>query len=211
MLKARSEVRLVPSLAEITILENVPTFEEVGVPVSAPVDVLNAAQLGRFAIDQVSVRPSGSEPVGRNEYALPTVTEVAGVPLTTGARLVVPPLDLATTAMENAGKLAVPVALLTEMRMFEYVPGVVGVAPSRRPVYTENLAHAGLLTMENRSVDAATAGSRAVGWKLYQEFVPKLVYGVPEIVGAASTTLLIKVSAQTSAKNSADTPKAGAR
>ena len=65
MLNARSEVRLVPSLAVIVTLENVPTFDALGVPVSAPVVVLKEAQLGRLAIDQVSARPSGSEPVGR--------------------------------------------------------------------------------------------------------------------------------------------------
>ncbi len=80
------------------------TCAAVGVPVSAPVEVLNAAQLGRFVIDQVSARPSGSEPVGRNEYALPAVTDVGGVPLRTGGRLVVPPLRTRHDVMENAGR-----------------------------------------------------------------------------------------------------------
>ena len=149
MLNDGSEVRFVPSLALIAMPEYVPTCEAVGVPVRAPEEVLNVAQLGRFVIDHVSVRPSGSEPVGRKAYALPAVTEVDGVPLNTGGRLVVPPLVLLVrVVIENAGSVAVPVALLTVMRMFDQVPGVAGVAPSIFPEYTENCAHEGLLTME---------------------------------------------------------------
>ena len=104
-----------------------------------------------------------------------------------------------------------PVALLTEIRMFEYVPMFLPVGPSSSPVYTENLAHAGLLTMEKRSVDALTLGSLAVGLKLYQELLPNVVFGVPEIVGAASAAPPGKVSAQTLAKKKASAPKTGAR
>jgi hypothetical protein len=149
MLKDGSEVRLVPSLALIVMPEYVPTCAAVGVPVSAPEEVLNVAHAGRFVIDQVSVRPSGSEPVGRNAYALPAVTEVGGVPLSTGGRLVEPPLlPERDEVIENAGKVAVPVALFTVMRMFDQVPGVAGTTPSIFPEYTENTAHEGLLTME---------------------------------------------------------------
>jgi hypothetical protein len=111
--------------------------------------------------------------------------------------------------MENAGNVAVPVLLLTVIRMFDQVPVVGPVAPSRRPLYTENCAQLGLLTIEYRSVDWATAGSRAVGRKLYQELVPKLVLGVPVIVGAASATLLRNMKAQRKAKKIPDAPKAG--
>jgi hypothetical protein len=141
---------LVPSLALIAIPEYVPTCEAVGVPVSAPLAVLNVAQAGRFVIAHVSVRPSGSEPVGRNAYALPAVTDVAGVPLRTGGRLVVlpPVLPERVDVIENAGKEAVPVALLTVITIFDQVAGVAGTVPSIFPEYTEKTAHDGLLTME---------------------------------------------------------------
>lgn len=113
--------------------------------------------------------------------------------------------------MANAGRLAVPVLLRTEIRMLDQVPVVAGVAPCRRPVVTENDAQLGLLTIEYRSVEAATAGSRADGWKLYQELVPKRGFAEPEIVGAASATLLRNIRAQTKAKKIPDAPKAGAR
>lgn len=97
--------------------------------------------------------------------------------------------------------------------MLDHVAGVAGVGPSSLPVYTENVAHAGLFTMEKRSVDAATAGSRAVGVKLYQEFTPNAVFGAPEIVGAASATLLRNMRPLANkAKNIANAPpEMGAR
>lgn len=128
MLNARSEVRLVPSLALITMFEYVPTCDEFGVPVNAPVLVLKLAQLGRLLMDHVSERPSGSDPLGRNEYALPETTDVDGVPLTVGARL--PPELLGRCVLiENAGSDAVPVELRTEIRMFDQVAAAVGVPP----------------------------------------------------------------------------------
>ena len=94
---------------------------------------------------------------------LPTVTDVGGVPLTVGARLVVlpppvsppvlpPPVPGAVreAAIANAGNVAVPVLLRTVMRMFDQVPSVFGM-PSSRPVYTENCAQPGRLTMEYRN------------------------------------------------------------
>ena len=48
-LNAGSEVRLVPSLALITMLEYVPTFDAVGVPVNAPLVVLKVAQARSIA------------------------------------------------------------------------------------------------------------------------------------------------------------------
>ena len=82
-------------------------------PVNAPLVVLKLAQLGRLVIDQVSVRPSGSEPLGRNAYALPYTTDLDGVPLSTGGRFVV---ELARiVVIENAGSLVVPVLLRTEI------------------------------------------------------------------------------------------------
>lgn len=40
-----------PSLTEITTPEDVPLLADVGVPVSAPFEVLNAAQVGLLAIE----------------------------------------------------------------------------------------------------------------------------------------------------------------
>jgi hypothetical protein len=125
--------------------------------------------------------------------------------------LVVEPLGT-YVRIEKAGSDAEPVLLRTEMTMFDQVPAVGGVAPSSLPVYTENVAHDGLLMIEKRSVDAATAGSRAVGVKLYQPFTPKVVLGVPEIVGAASTTLLRSMRPKIKTKNLANAPpEMGAR
>jgi hypothetical protein len=56
----------VPSLTEITMLENVAVVPTGGVPLKRPVAVVNVAQLGRPAIANVSVLPSGSLAVGTN-------------------------------------------------------------------------------------------------------------------------------------------------
>ena len=74
-----------PSLALMTMFEYVATFAVEGVPDSRPVDVLNVAQEGRFAIENVSVSPSGSVAVGWKLYAAPAITEGAGVPEIVGA------------------------------------------------------------------------------------------------------------------------------
>jgi len=63
--KAGSEAPAAPSLTPITMLEKLPV--DVGVPVSRPVLELKVAQLGRFAIVNVNVLPSGSLAVGVNE------------------------------------------------------------------------------------------------------------------------------------------------
>ncbi len=62
-----SEADAVPSLTEIVMLANVPTFAEVGVPVSWPVVVLNEAHAGLFVIENVSAPPRGLDAVGVNE------------------------------------------------------------------------------------------------------------------------------------------------
>jgi hypothetical protein len=75
------------------MFEYVPTLAAAGVPDNLPLLVLKVAHAGLLLIDQVSARPSGSEPDGVNEYALPATTELAGEPETVGARLlVVPPV-----------------------------------------------------------------------------------------------------------------------
>jgi hypothetical protein len=53
-----------PSLTLITMLLNVPTLLEVGVPCSRPVVVLNVAHDGAFVIENVKGLPSGSLAVG---------------------------------------------------------------------------------------------------------------------------------------------------
>jgi hypothetical protein len=62
---AGNEALADPSLTLIAMLAKLPAA--VGVPASRPVVVLNAAQLGRFAIANVSVPPSGSLAVGVKE------------------------------------------------------------------------------------------------------------------------------------------------
>jgi hypothetical protein len=57
----------------------------VGVPENCPVDVLNAAHAGLFAIENLSVSPLASVALGRNAYAPPAFTDVAGEPLIVGA------------------------------------------------------------------------------------------------------------------------------
>ena len=42
--------------------------------------MLNAAQAGLFVMENDMLRPAGSFAVGVNEYAVPAVTLVAGVP-----------------------------------------------------------------------------------------------------------------------------------
>ena len=70
MLNAGSAVGVLtlPSLTLITMPVVVPTFAAVGVPVRAPVAVLNCAHDGLFTIVNVSVSPlSASLAVGVNE------------------------------------------------------------------------------------------------------------------------------------------------
>lgn len=55
-----------PSLTLMTMFEYVPMLPVLGVPVSAPVEVLNEAHDGRFAIENRSVSPSASATLGRN-------------------------------------------------------------------------------------------------------------------------------------------------
>ena len=55
-----------------------------GVPDKRPVVVLNVAQVGLFAIENVSAFPSGSEALGWNAYAWSAVADVGGVPDMTG-------------------------------------------------------------------------------------------------------------------------------
>ena len=90
---------------------NVPTLAAAGVPCSRPVVVLNVAQLGWFVMLNVSVPPSASPAVGVNEYCVPTVAVVAGVPEIVGRMF-----DEAT-AIENSGNGVDAVPSLTLMTM----------------------------------------------------------------------------------------------
>jgi len=94
--KGASEALAVPSDTEIvTPLKVMPAKLLLGVPDKRPVVVLNVAQAGLLATENVSVFPSASVALGWKSYGWPAVTDVGGVPLITGARLPV------TTLIEN--------------------------------------------------------------------------------------------------------------
>ena len=67
MEKAAREALCVPSLTDMVMFESVPASALEGVPVSAPVVLLNEAQEGLLLIMKVSVPPLGSEVVGVKE------------------------------------------------------------------------------------------------------------------------------------------------
>src|ERR1044072_5296952 len=72
IVNAGSEADRRPSVTAMMMFENVPAA--VGVPLKRPVAVSNVAQLGRFWIVKPRVVPaSGSDAVGVNEYAEPTL------------------------------------------------------------------------------------------------------------------------------------------
>ena len=77
---ASSDADALPSLTLITIPLYVPTSLADGVPLSCPVAMLNVAQAGLFVIENDRVLPDGSVAVGVNEYAVPAVALVGGVP-----------------------------------------------------------------------------------------------------------------------------------
>jgi hypothetical protein len=90
---------------------NVPMFAATGVPCRRPVVVLNVAQLGLFAMLNVSVPPSASLAVGVNEYCVPTVAVVGGDPVIVGG------MFDAATVIENAANGVDAVPSLTLMTM----------------------------------------------------------------------------------------------
>ena len=159
IVKAARLAEALPSDTEITMFEVLPTLAAAGVPLRRPVDVLKLAHDGLLVIENVRVCPSGSEAVGVNEYACPTVTEVAGVPLMVGAPL------LAATEIANAGSDALAAPSVTEITIFEVLPTLAAAGvPLSRPVDVLKLAHDGLLVIEN--VRAWPSGSDALGVKL---------------------------------------------
>jgi hypothetical protein len=103
----------------------------------------------------VSVSPSGSLAVGVNEYEVPCITLVAGVPEIVGGRFG------CVTTIENAASDADAWPSLTLIAMFAKVPAALGV-PCSRPVVVLNVAQLGLFATLNVSVVPAS-GSLAVG------------------------------------------------
>ena len=65
--KAASDADWAPSLTLMRMPEYVPTFEAVGVPLSAPVAELKLVHDGRFCAEKVSVAPLGPLAEGLNE------------------------------------------------------------------------------------------------------------------------------------------------
>jgi hypothetical protein len=127
-----------------------------GVPCTRPVVVLNVAQLGLFVMLNVSVPPSPSLAVGVNEYCVPTVAVVGGVPEIVGG------MFDEVTAIENSGNGVDAVPSLTLMTMLLYVlmwvaPGV----PCSVPFVGLNVAQVGRFAIEK--VSALPSGSEAVG------------------------------------------------
>ena len=90
---------------------NVPTFGRRACPAAGPFVVLNVAQPGLFVMLNVSVPPSASLAVGVNEYCVPTVAVVGGVPEIVGGVF-----DEATV-IENAGSGVDALPSLTLMTM----------------------------------------------------------------------------------------------
>jgi hypothetical protein len=80
MAKGPTELVSVPSLTVMVMSSVVPTCATSGVPVSAPVCVLNCAHDGAFETVKVRVSLSASLTAGANEYAWPTCTEGEGTP-----------------------------------------------------------------------------------------------------------------------------------
>jgi hypothetical protein len=140
------------------------------------------AHAGLFVMVKFRLSPSASETVGLNEYGCPTLAEVTGVPLITGARFGGSTVPEDLTAIEKAGRDTVVVPSDTAMTMLEWVPTCVDVGvPRNLPVDVLNVAHAGLLVMRN--VRAWPSGSDAVGvnekvWPTTTE-----ADGVPPITG----------------------------
>src|SRR5262249_22211866 len=114
IVKAGSDALAVPSFTVITMPEKLPTLVAAGAPPSFPVVVLNVAQLGMFVIENVKVAPAlGLVAVGVNEYELPTMPVVAGVPLIVGGAV-----D-AVTVIVKLGSDALCVPSLTVITMPE--------------------------------------------------------------------------------------------
>lgn len=82
----------------------VPMSAAAGVPSSPPVELLKVAHPGRLAMLNVKVPPLTSLALGVNEYCVPAVAVVEGVPVIVSGLLGGGTLGAALTAIENAGK-----------------------------------------------------------------------------------------------------------
>lgn len=119
-------------------MESVPTSALAGEPLSCPVMAENVAQFGLFVMENVSVSPAGPLAVGVKIYALPAVTDVAGVPL------IVSVAGSAFTVTANAGRDAARDPLLTLILMFVKLPMFADVGvPNSRPLVELKFAHEG--------------------------------------------------------------------
>ena len=146
-------------------------------PDKRPEVVLNVAQAGLLATENVSVFPSGSEALGWNAYGWPAVADVGGVPLMVGARLPV------ATLIEKGASEALAVPSDTEIvTPLKVMPAklLLGV-PDKRPVALLKAAHVGLLATEN--VSAFPSASVALGRNAYAWPAVTDVGGVPDMTG----------------------------
>lgn len=134
------------SVTLITMFDVVPTA--VGVPVNAPVVVLNVAQLGLLVMEYPNVSPFASEALGRKLYAVPTTADVDGVPVMVGAVLV--EVDDVVEELELDVELEVELVAddttdeveEEETALGDAVPVVPEVLPSEPPPQPASAAHA---------------------------------------------------------------------
>jgi len=183
IVKAGKVADPLPSLTLIRMPALLPTSAAAGVPPSCPLAVSKLAQEGLLAIENVRLLPDGSLAVGVNEYAVPAVTLVAGVPEIEG------PEAPDTTVIAKAGKEALATPSLTLITIPAFVAtSVAAGVPVSCPLAMLKLAHEGLLLIEK--VRPLPAGSLAVGANEYAIPTVALVPGVPEIEGPATTVIV---------------------
>src|SRR5512137_832687 len=135
-------------------------------PLSRPVAAPIASHFGALATLKVSASPFASDAVGWNEYSLPSLTLVGGVPLINGAAFGTGALlvGAATTVTANGPRKAIAVPSVTEITRPPYVPSWPDCGlPERRPVARSKASHSGTFTDENASVSPSL--SLALGVK----------------------------------------------
>ena len=157
-----------PSLTLMTMPLVVPTSRPSAF-LQAARRVLNVAQDGLFAMLNVSVSLSASVAVGRNEYGVPGITAVAGVPEIVGARF-----GAALTMIENGASAGRGLAVAHADHDVEGVPtcAAAGVPAAARVAL--KVAQPACSMMLNVSV--SLSASLAVGGN---------VYGVPTVAVVA--------------------------
>ena len=162
IVNAGSDAVDVPSDTDMTMPGCAPTAPDPGVPLNRPVDALKLAQPGFPLMLKESACPSGSDAVGRNEYALPAVTAGAGEPLMTGSRLSGGGGSPAETMMSNAGSELEATPSDTEITTPANVPTSLSAGvPESSPLSGSKLVHDGRLsTLKDRT---CPSGSEATG------------------------------------------------